>query len=163
MRIFQIFLSLAIRDLGNLYDQLASRVNPGLSFLANLEMMLSTIFTFFGENFALLLSVSNFQTMCRNRKEKLSEKHKLLFSELPEKFRKIMEQQTALIRTARQKNEIRSDIDDAQLANYLGALVRGVIFHWQVTGKMGDAAKEIRQLLKFMAHGLGIQNSEVRA
>jgi hypothetical protein len=101
--------------------------------------------------------------MCRIHKEKLSEKHKLLFSELPEKFRKIMEQQTALIKKARGKNVIHSDIDDAQLANYMHALLRGVIFHWQVTGKMGDTEKEVRQLLKFIAHGLGIQKNAVRA
>ena len=151
----EIFMTLAIRELENLYHQMESRVNPDLSFLANLEVMLMTIFTFFGENFALLLSVSNFQTMCRIHKDKLSEKHKLLFAELPSKFRKIVEQQVALIKAARDRKEILSTIDDMQLANYLGALVRGIIFQWQLTGKMGDVKAEIQQLLKFMAHGLG--------
>ncbi len=151
----EIFLSLAIRDLENLYHQLETSVNSEINFLKNLEKMLITIFTFFGENFALFLSVSNFQTMCKIHKEKLSEKHKLLFAEVPSKFRKIMEQQVMLIRAARARKEIQSDIDDSQLANYLGALVRGIIFQWQLTGKMGDVKAEIRQLLKFMAHGLG--------
>jgi AcrR family transcriptional regulator len=151
----EIFMTLAIRDLENLYHRMETRVKPDVSFLKNLEEMLTTIFTFFGENFALLLSVSNFQTMCRIHKEKLSEKHKLLFAELPSKFKKIIEQQISLIKTARQRKEIRSDIDDAQLAEYLSALVRGIIFHWQLRGKMGDVKAEIRQLLKFMAHGLG--------
>ncbi|MGA2507111.1 MAG: TetR/AcrR family transcriptional regulator [Chitinispirillaceae bacterium] len=151
----EIFMTLAIRELENLYHQMESRVNPEMSFLANLEVMLTTIFTFFGENFALLLSVSNFQTMCRIHKDKLSEKHKLLFAELPSKFSKIVEQQVALIKAARDRKEILSSIDDIQLANYLGALVRGIIFQWQLTGKMGDVKAEIRQLLKFMAHGLG--------
>jgi AcrR family transcriptional regulator len=151
----EIFLSLAIRDLENLYNELETRVNPALSFIENLEVMLTTIFTFFGENFSLLLSVSNFQTMCKIHKEKLSDKHKLLFAELPSKFRKIMEQQVALIKTARLKGEIHSAIDDVQLAHYLGALVRGVIFQWQLSGKMGDAAQEVGQLLKFIANGLG--------
>jgi AcrR family transcriptional regulator len=151
----EIFMTLAIRDLENLFHQMETRVKPEVSFLKNLEEMLTTIFTFFGENFALLLSVSNFQTMCKIHKEKLSEKHKLLFAELPLKFRKIMEQQVALIRAARQRKEIRSDINDALLAEYMSALVRGIIFHWQLRGKMGDVKAEIRQLLKFMAHGLG--------
>jgi AcrR family transcriptional regulator len=151
----EIFMSLALRDLENLYHQLETRVNPELSFMKNLEVMLTTIFTFFGENFAMLLSVSNFQTMCKIHKEKLSEKHKLLFAELPSHFRKIMEQQVSLIRAARKRKEIQSDIDDAQLAEYMGALVRGVVFHWQLLGKMGDVTIEVRQLLKFMANGLG--------
>jgi AcrR family transcriptional regulator len=151
----EIFLSLAIRDLENLYNELETRVNPALSFIENLEVMLTTIFTFFGENFSLLLSVSNFQTMCKIHKEKLSDKQKLLFAELPSKFRKIMDQQVSLIKTARLKGEIHSAIDDVQLANYLGALVRGVIFQWQLSGKMGDAAQEVGQLLKFIANGLG--------
>jgi AcrR family transcriptional regulator len=151
----EIFMTLAIRDLENLFHQLETKVNTSVSFLENLEVMLTTIFTFFGENFALLLSVSNFQTMCKIHKEKLSEKHKLLFAELPSKFKKIIEQQVALIKVARERKEIQSNIDDAQLADYLDALVRGIIFHWQLTGKMGDVKAEIRQLLKFMAHGLG--------
>jgi AcrR family transcriptional regulator len=151
----EIFMTLAIRELENLYHQLETRVKPDVGFLKNLEEMLMTIFTFFGENFALLLSVSNFQTMCKLHKEKLSEKHKLLFAELPSKFRKIMEQQVALIKGARVRKELQSTVDDMQLANYLGALVRGIIFQWQLTGKMGDVKLEIQQLLKFMAHGLG--------
>jgi AcrR family transcriptional regulator len=159
----EIFMTLAIRDLENLYHQLESRANPSLSFLANLEVMLTTIFTFFGENFALLLSVSNFQTMCKIHKEKLSEKHKLLFAELPSNFKKIVEQQVALIRAAREKKEIQSEIDDMQLANYLSALVRGIIFQWQLIGKMGDVKLEIRQLLKFMANGLGVGQVQEQA
>jgi len=151
----EIFMTLAIRDLENLYHQLEAKVKPDMSFLKNLEELLTTIFTFFGENFALLLSVSNFQTMCKIHKEKLSEKHKLLFAELPSKFQKIIEQQIALIKVARERKEIQSDIDDAQLADYLYALVRGIIFHWQLRGKMGDVKLEIHQLLKFMAYGLG--------
>jgi AcrR family transcriptional regulator len=151
----EIFMSLAIKDLENLYHELQTRVNPALTFLENLEVMLTTIFSFFGENFSLLLSVSNFQTMCRIHKEKLSEKHKLLFAELPSKFRLIMEQQVGLIQDARQKGDIHSPVDDIQLANYLGALVRGVIFQWQLSGKMGDVKGEIQQLLKFVANGLG--------
>jgi AcrR family transcriptional regulator len=151
----EIFMSLAIRDLENLYHQLQTRVNVNTSFLINLEEMLSTIFSFFGENFSLMLSVSNFQTMCRIHKEKLSEKHLLLFSELPLKFKQIVEQQVALLRSGRQKGEITSQVDDLQLANYLGALVRGVLFQWQLSGKMGDVKNEILQLVKFVANGLG--------
>jgi AcrR family transcriptional regulator len=151
----EIFMNLAIRDLENLYNQLQTRVNVNTSFLNNLEEMLSTIFSFFGENFSLLLSVSNFQTMCKIHKEKLSEKHLLLFSELPMKFKQIVEQQVALLKTGRQKGEITSSVDDLQLANYLGALVRGVIFQWQISGKMGDVKNEIQQLVKFVANGLG--------
>jgi hypothetical protein len=97
--------------------------------------------------------------MCKIHKEKLSEKHKLLFAEVPSKFRKIVEQQVMLIRAARARKEIQSDIDDAQLANYLGALVRGIIFQWQLSGKMGDVNLEIQQLLKFMANGLGYRQA----
>jgi AcrR family transcriptional regulator len=159
----EIFMTLAIRDLENLYHQMETRVKPDISFLKNLEVMLTTIFSFFGENFALLLSVSNFQTMCKIHKEKLSDKHKLLFAELPSKFSKIIEQQVSLIKAARLRKEIQSDIDDAQLADYLYALVRGIIFHWQLRGKMGDVNLEIRQLLKFMANGLGIRQIQEQA
>jgi AcrR family transcriptional regulator len=159
----EIFMSLAIHDLENLYNQLESRVNPGAGFLTNLETMLTTIFTFFGENFALLTSVSNFQTMCRFHQEKLSEKHKLLFAELPCKFRQIIDQEVELLRGARERGEITSIVDDHQLANYMGALVRGVIFQWQLQGKMGDAATEIAQLLQFFAHGLGYTTATVQS
>lgn len=151
----EIFLSLAIRDLENLFQKLESNANPSVSFLKNLEVMLTTIFSFFGENFGLLLSISNFQTMCRYHQEKMSEKHKRLFAELPSKFNHILEQQSILIKAARERNEINSTIDDKQLANYLSALVRGILFQWQLCGKMGDVKLEIEQLLKFLANGLG--------
>lgn len=151
----EIFLSLAIRDLENLYQKLESCVDPSVSFLKNLEVVISTIFTFFGENFGLLLSISNFQAMCRYHKEKVSEKHKLLFAQLPSKFNHIIEQQTSLIKAARDRGEITSTINDIQLANYMSALMRGILFQWQICGKMGDVKAEITQLLKFIAHGLG--------
>lgn len=151
----EIFLNLALRELRNLYSLLETRVDPRVSFLQNLEAMLDTIFAFFGEHFALLLSVSNFQTMCKIHKDKLSEKHRLLFAELPGRFQKIMEQQTGLIRTAKKRKEIQSSLHDRKIAEYLNALVRGVIFHWQLTGKMGNAKEETGQLLKFVASGIG--------
>jgi AcrR family transcriptional regulator len=151
----EIFMSLAIRELEDLYHKILSCVHPDLPFLENIEVVLKTIFTFFGENFSLLLSVSNFQTMCRCHQEKLSEKHKLLFAELPLKFRQIVDQQVTLIKVARERKELTSAIDDTQLALYLGALVRGVIFQWQLNGKMGDVGEEINQLITFVAFGLG--------
>jgi AcrR family transcriptional regulator len=151
----EIFLSLAIRDLENLYQKLEGCVDHQVSFLKNLETVISTIFTFFGENFGLLLSISNFQALCRCHQEKMSDRHKLLFSELPSKFNRIIEQQVSLIRAARVRKEITSTVDDLQLANYMSALVRGILFQWQICGKMGDVKEEIGQLVKFVAHGLG--------
>jgi AcrR family transcriptional regulator len=151
----EIFMSLAIRDLENLYHQLETRVDPSLSFLANLEEMLSTILGFFGENFALFLSVSNFQATCRLKRENMTDKHRLLMAELPSKFIKIMDQQVALIKKARARHEITSAVSDLQLAHYLSALVRGVIFQWQMSGKMGNVKSETQQLLAFIAQGLG--------
>lgn len=155
----EIFMSLAIRDLENLYHKLESSANPEVSFLKNLEIMLITIFAFFGENFGLMLSISNFQTMCRYHKEKMSDNHKQLFAELPSKFNHIVEQQTALIKAARERKEISSTIDDEQLANYMSALVRGVLFQWQLRGKMGDVKTEIEQLLRFLSSGLGVRSA----
>lgn len=156
----EIFLSLAIRDLENLYHKLESCVNPDLSFLKNLEVMLTTIFVFFGENFGLLLSISNFQALCRCHQEKMSDKHKLLFAELPSKFNHIIAQQVMLIKAARGLKEINSAIDDLQLANYMSALVRGILFQWQICGKMGDVKMEIEQLVKFLSQGLGCPITE---
>jgi len=151
----EIFLSLAIRDLENLYHKLEYCVNQEVSFLKNLEVVITTIFTFFGENFGLLLSISNFQAMCRCHQEKMSDRHKLLFAELPSKFRHIIEQQVMLIKAARERKEISSTVDDYQLANYMSALMRGILFQWQICGKMGDVKLEIDQLMKFLANGLG--------
>jgi len=47
----EIFLSLAIHDLEKLCDQLANVINPGLSFIKNLEIMLETTFSFFWREF----------------------------------------------------------------------------------------------------------------
>jgi AcrR family transcriptional regulator len=151
----EIFLSLAVRDLEKLCAQLAVALNPEFSFLKNLEAMLKTTFGFFGANFAVLLSVAQFQSTCNFQRENISEKHRRLFEELPKRFSRILDQQVALIRIARQRGEIATPVGDVQLANYLSALVRGVIYQWKLTGRMGDADQEIGQLLAFMANGLG--------
>jgi hypothetical protein len=132
-----------------------SHAHCDLPFLKNIEECLHIILTFFGEYFSLLLSVSHFQSMCGCHQEKISEKHKVLFSELHSKFRQITELQATFIQSARAKKEIMSTIDDQQLALYIGSLVRGVIFQWQLNGKMGDVSKEIPQLISFIASGLG--------
>ncbi len=151
----EIFLSLAIRDLERLCQQLSSAINPALSFIKNLEIMLETTFSFLGENFALLLSVTNFQSACSLDRNKITENHRRLLEELPEKFHRLLDLQIALIHDARQRGEITSPLEDLQLANYLSALVRGILFQWKLNGKMGNAGQEIHQLLSFMANGLG--------
>ncbi len=151
----EIFLSLAICDLEKLCQQLSKAIDPDLSFIKNLEIMLKTTFGFFGENFALLLSVANFQSACSLDREKITENHRRLLEELPKKFHRLLDLQIALLHTARQRGEITNAIEDVQLANYLSALVRGILFQWKLSGKMGDAGREIHQLLAFMANGLG--------
>jgi len=156
----EIFLSLAIHDLEKLCDQLANVINPGLSFIKNLEIMLETTFSFFGENFAFLLSVANFQSACNLNREKISESHRQLLEELPKKFHRLIDLQIVLINAARKRGEITSPVEDVQLANYLSALVRGILFQWKLTGKKGNATQEIHQLLTFMTNGLGCTRAE---
>ena len=151
----EIFLSLAIHDLEMLYTKLSSTINPNVSCLKNIEEMLCAVFNFWGKNSSLLLSVSNIQAKCSFHRDKILDKHKKLLAEVPKKFQRLLEQQTTVLKAARERGEITSDIDDLQLANYLSALVRGVIFQWQLSRKMGDVKQEVGQLLKFMANGLG--------
>lgn len=153
----EIFMSIAIRDLDNLYKKIQTCNDPERPFFDNLRVSLRIFLTFFGENFSMLLSVSNFQTTCHCHLEKLSNKHQDLFSELPNKFRQLVEFQAALIQKAIDKKEVAGTLGAHQLALYIGALIRGIIFQWQLTGKMGDADLEIDNLIGFLHAGMGFR------
>ena len=151
----EIFLSLVVRDLENLVVKLKSIADPAKNVMVNIETMLSCIFNFFGENFAFLLSLTSFQSICESHQQKMTEKHAALFEVMHRNLHELTDHQVTLLHCARERGEITTDLDDEKLADFMGDLIRGMVFHWKVHGKMGDVVLEIRRVMKFIACGLG--------
>jgi AcrR family transcriptional regulator len=155
-----IFLSLAVRDFDEMIAALQKESNPDAPICENLEHILKTIFSFFGEHFAFLLTIANMQSSFPLHTGKpLNEHHKQLTGKFHEKFRQILGAMTAVITNARQKGEVSTTLEDAVIAGYISSLVRGAVFDWKLAGKMGDMDSEIKRIVNFTCHGLGIKDN----
>ena len=149
-----IFLSLAIREYKKLNAILTEIVKTEDSFDQKIRNILRAIFRVFGEHFAIFLTISNFRTVNILTVERLNNNHgdrTKIFKNLHEEISQIL---ITLIRTGKERGEIKSTIEDAVLAQYLGALIRGVLIEWKIAGEMGDTRKEIDQLVQFIKRGM---------
>ncbi len=153
----EIFLSLALHDSQTLIEEVRKIINYETSFRQNLEAMLKIILDFFKRNFATFLSSLNIHAICIIQQEqKLNEKHKALLSEIHKKMEEMLNLQLMLIKKGKEKKEIKSELSEEILLNYLGSLIRGMFFYWQISGKTGDVETETRNLLGFVSKGFDI-------
>lgn len=158
-----IFLSLAIRDFDELFTKMKDNINPEMSFVVNLERMLQVLLTFFGDNMAFYLTALNYRTMCQMGSEKFKEHHEKLVIRFKDEFARIFEAFTDVIRYARLRGEIQTDIDEKTAALYVTSLIRGLIFEWKIHGTMNDKIEpEIQLIVSFVCNGLGVHAPKLK-
>lgn len=155
-----IFLNLAIRDFDGLLATLDKIISPSLPFIDNLRSFIGTMFSFFGQNFAFLLTIHTFQTTCCSDHEAHSDikkQHDQMFVNFKERFERLLETMTRLISLARANGEIGSRLSDGCIADYIGAMIRGVLFQWKITGQMGITDDETNNIVEFISNGIALQ------
>jgi AcrR family transcriptional regulator len=149
-----IFLSLTIREYQRLIDTLKQIVAAQDSFEGKLRKILESTFEIFGEHFAIILTISHFRTANILTLERLNNQH----SERTEIFKNLYEEISntfiSIIQSAKQSGEIACRIEDTVLAQYIGALIRGVCMEWKIAGEIGDTRKVIDQLILFIKKGM---------
>ncbi len=149
----QIFLSLATRDFEELLIRLRKGIENSGQLLPSIESLLRTVFSFFGEQVSFFWTVTNYQTSgCRNLE--LPQNHKELVGRFHDYYEGILDMFAGVLRAARERNEFSSKIDEMVLARYIAGLVRGIVFEWKVSGRIGDTEKTVQDLLAFIADGL---------
>jgi AcrR family transcriptional regulator len=149
-----IFLSLAIRDYTKYVLSLNEIISIDAPLSKKLENILESVFRMFGEHFAIILEISNYLSTKEQKVEKLCVQHEILAKNFRQLHHEISLLIITLLRTSRQKGEIRSALSDKVLAKYFGSLIRGVIFEWKMRGKIGDWQLEAMQLVAFFLHGV---------
>jgi AcrR family transcriptional regulator len=149
-----IFLSLAVRDFDDLMVQFQKQIIPNDPIQANLERLLATSLRFFGEHFAFFLAVSSFQTPKHPELRPVSDHHAKLTASFHRKFSEILSVHASIIKSARARGEVVSDIDDETLANYVTSLLRSVIFSWSIHKKTGNVEDEARRIARFACFGI---------
>lgn len=153
-----LFLSLANRDFEHLFDAIKNKLDPKAKFLDNLQKILSTVFSFFGEHFAFLLATTNYRQSETESSEKIREYHEKLFCQFKKKYSQVFDIFTEVLKEGKKRGEIRYDLDEKIISSYLISLLRGIFIEWKSVGKRGDSEKEIKQLISFLTGGLDIRS-----
>jgi AcrR family transcriptional regulator len=152
-----IFLSLANRDFDQMFAAMRNCLDPKARFIDNLERVIHTVLSFFGEHFSFMLASASFQAMRKASIERLHGCHEQMFSQFKTKGAHVIDLFIDIIKQGKDKGEIKTSLDERVLTRYIESLVRGVIFQWRLQGKKGDIDKEIKQLIVFVSHGLNIK------
>jgi AcrR family transcriptional regulator len=143
-----IYLHLAGRELERLIQQLEQQNDPSRPTIDNLEAMVRTIFTAFGDHFAFMLTMAYFQMDVSGPgndgpKDKLLRDHLGLLQRMLAAF-------TAAIADGRRRGEVRSTLDDEVLARFTTGVVRSVLFNWRAHRSMGDIEREVHNVRVFV-------------
>jgi AcrR family transcriptional regulator len=154
-----IFLSLANRDFDYLLEEMKNNLHPEAKFIDEFEKIAHIVLSFFGEQFAFVLTTINYRSTDRAKIEKISECSDTLFAQFKKKFENIFDVFIKMIGEAKKKGEIDCDLDDRLISNYIMSLVRGVLFEWKMQGKKGDINHEIQQLIAFLNRGLNLRRN----
>jgi TetR/AcrR family fatty acid metabolism transcriptional regulator len=156
----QIFLNIAIRDFEELLTKLRFGVDNSLPLISTIEFLVRTVFSFFGEQITFFLETAKFQAICKfDMGERLQGHHEKLVGRFQESYFELLSTFAGVLRSARERGEYKSTLDEMTLARFLEGLVRATIFEWKISGKIGDIEQTVRDLLDFSAHGLGCTES----
>jgi Transcriptional regulator len=153
-----LFLSLANRDFDHLFEAIKNNLDPKAKFLDNLQRILSTVFSFFGEHFAFMLATTNFRQSGNENTEKIKEYHGKLFCQFKKKYSQVFDVFIEVLKEGKRRGEIQYDLDEKIISQYLVSLLRGVFIDWKNQGKTGESDREIKQLISFLSGGLNIKN-----
>ena len=153
-----LFLSLANRDFDHLFEAIQNNLDPKAKFLDNLQRILNTVFTFFGEHFAFLLATTNFRQPENETAGKIRECHEKLFCQFKKKYSQAFDVFVEVLKEGKRRGEIQYDLDEKIISQYLVSLLRGIFIDWKAQGKKGESDREIKQLISFLTGGLNIRN-----
>jgi len=149
-----IFLTLAVREYQTLLAAFEKEISADAPFAQNLQRAVSLVMHHFGEHFALVLNTSNYQSMMAlhanmNRNEDLAKQFK-------EYMGRIMTIFVQLVKWGRTRGDIKSPLDDITIAGFVGGLVRGVLFDWKVSGRIGSIDESLGNVCEFVMSGAAV-------
>jgi len=154
-----IFINLAIREFEKIIQLFKTKIDIKNPLRKNLEIVLRILFSVFGDHFAIFLTISNFMAQkiihCPQSDTKdtndtiLIKKFKSVYGEVTDRLVNIIE-------AARKRGEITSPLESSVLSKNFGSLIKGVLFEWKLSGKIGDIETAIHEILTFTEQGFGL-------
>ncbi len=153
-----IFLSLAIREMQNVTQEIVDTVASNGPFVATLERIMRIVFANFAQTFSYFSTASNFRSMGGMGIDTLRRK------ELMEQFHEIMAKGVhaieELIRRSRKTGEVVSTQEPAELSWYIVSLIQGVQMRSWMSSKECDIDANVRQVTDFIMNGVSGRNQK---
>jgi len=146
-----IFLSIVIIENKEMMEKIKAVLDNPQTFIKTLKSVFEIIFKAIHDDYGIMVNFQNMMAMHANML-----KHKELVDDFIASLKKFTGLLAELIRRARHSGEISSDLDDEALARFIGMLVRGAIFEWNISPKRMAIDSTIAQILTFVKQGAGV-------
>ncbi|MBD3322424.1 MAG: TetR family transcriptional regulator [Chitinivibrionales bacterium] len=151
----EIFLSLAVREYRRIIEEIDGELDDSRPFLDNMKSVLFIVFTHFGEQFALILTISNFQTLSLLHAQ--MPRHESLKYDFEHELGQFGSCIAHLIRTAKKRGEIQTCLGSATLAGFIGGLIQRTLADWRRNGAMGDVETAVNDIVEFITSGICVE------
>lgn len=149
----EIFLDLMIRESKNILNTINASIRNTGSVFDALALYARALLEGIGEQFPLISSMMDFEAEAMPD-SKLFQKHReklLAIHEYSAEYQKIT---CSLLQKGRGNGEFTLLLDDALLADYINALLHGIMQRWCRQKKMSDISAEIADLMEFIKPAL---------
>jgi AcrR family transcriptional regulator len=155
-----IFLSLVISENQEFLEKIRTVMENGNGFSKTLTAMLEIVFKGVQEDCGIMVNAVTFQNMVAMHATML--KHADLIERFIASVNQFVELLEALIRRSRRAGEISCELGDAALARFIGTLVRGAIFDWNVSKRRQPVEFVVDQIMTFVRQGAGVVKKSVK-
>jgi TetR/AcrR family transcriptional regulator, cholesterol catabolism regulator len=149
-----IFLSLAINENEEFLEKIRAVLENGSGFSKTLAAMLKIVFTGIQEDYGVMVNAVTLQTMVAAHATML--KHGDLIERFIASVNQFVGLIEALVGRSRRAGEICCELDDAALAGFIGTLVRGAIFDWNVSKRRQTVESVVDRIVTFIRQGAGV-------
>jgi|WetSurMetagenome_2_1015567.scaffolds.fasta_scaffold00008_107 AcrR family transcriptional regulator len=151
----EIFLHILIRMHEKILDVFKNEIREDRHIKDNIQSLLFSVLKIYKENFSFSMSMADLKNMAPSSMRRFQERHQELTSRFKHYSKEMLEMSTEVFSLARTRGEIKSNLDDKTLSQYVGSIVRGVMYECKSAGKIGDIDSQVRNIMDFLTNGLG--------
>jgi AcrR family transcriptional regulator len=149
-----IFLSIVIDENSKMMEEIGAVVRKAGPFIETLESILRIVFKVIHEDVGIMVNAANFHNMTAMHTNMF--KHKELLEQFIASTNLFFKALRECVFRAREAGEVVSPLDDETLARFIGTLIKGAIFEWNLGKARSDRETSIAHMLKFIQQGAGV-------
>ena len=152
-----LYLYLGIREHGRLAANLEEAVDFEAPFEQNLRSLLQILFAGLRDQFAFISSASNPQSGLFCNHAAGNEARTALVIEFLACARRMMDLFERVVAAGKKRGDIKSKLENSVLSQYAASLLRGVVFEWKISGRVGNTEKDTENIMEFVRHGFALK------